>query len=80
MWNVPDTNALCAQAPVEFANVALFEELTQAQDAGTGPTGYLYGQTFDVSNNRLTGDVPAFLFANNVPPWTQPGVNIQVRF
>ena len=36
-------------------------------------------QVFDVSNNSLTGPVPPFLYVNNVPPWTQPTVFIQVR-
>ncbi len=35
-------------------------------------------QVFDVSNNSFTGPVPPFLYANNVPPWTQPTVYIQV--
>lgn len=36
-------------------------------------------QVFDVSNNSFTGPVPSFLYANNVVPWTQPTVYIQVR-
>ena len=36
-----------------------------------------FAQVFDVSNNSFTGPVPAFLYANNVPPWTQPTVYIQ---
>jgi len=39
----------------------------------------LLSQVFDVSNNSFTGPVPSFLYANNVVPWTQPTVYIQVR-
>ena len=61
-----------------FATVALFEELTRAQNSGNH-NGYVFGQSFDVSNNLLIGSMPAFLLENNVPSSTQLGVRVQVR-
>ena len=57
--------------------MALFKELTAKSHTPAGE-GYLYGQLFDVSNNQLTGDLPTFLVSSNVPPWTQPGIRLQV--
>ena len=63
---------------MDFATVALFEELTRAQNSGTH-TGYVFGQSFDVSYNLLSGSMPAFLLESNVPSSTQLGVRVQVR-
>jgi hypothetical protein len=34
---------------------------------------------FDVSANSLSGAVPSFLYANNVPAFVRPNVNVRVR-
>lgn len=34
---------------------------------------------FDVSANSLSGPVPSFLYANNVPAFVRPNVNLRVR-
>lgn len=48
-----------------------------ASKAQQGATLSAQPQIFDISNNLLSGTVPSFLLANNVPVYVQPYVNIK---
>ncbi len=60
--------------------IQLLEEPTAANKDGAGSLPLMaQPQIFDVAANSLSGAVPSFLYANSVPDFVQPNVNLRVR-
>ena len=58
--------------------VEKLQEYTKATTKAKGSTLRAQAQMFDISANQLSGNVPAFMYANNVPDSVRPYVAIQV--
>ena len=71
---------MCLQAQINALGVQLLEEPTAANEAGVQSLRTAAApHVFDVSANSLSGPVPSFLYANNVPAFVRPNVNLRVR-
>ena len=68
------------QAEINALGIQLLEEPTAANEAGVQSLRTAAApHVFDVSANSLSGPVPSFLYANNVPAFVWPNVNVRVR-
>jgi hypothetical protein len=67
------------QAQINALGIQLLEEPTVANEDGVQslPTA-AQPHVFDVAANSLSGAVPPFLYANNVPAFVRPNVNLRV--
>ncbi len=67
------------QAQINALGIQLLEEPTAANEDGVQSLPFAaQAHVFDVAANSLSGAVPPFLYANNVPSFVRPNVNLRV--
>lgn len=71
-------SCVCAQPLINALGNEKLQDQTTVPGENEGATLRSQPQIFDVSNNQLTGTVPQFLLANNVPIYVRPNINIKV--
>lgn len=67
------------QPQINALGIELLEEPTAANREGVGSLPLAaQPQIFDIAANSISGAVPSFLYANNVPAFVRPNVNLRV--